>query len=142
VDSKSESSDTGAQSPEPVFGPTNPHSPADGIRRYASAIELIPEKEPLYRKLHADVWPEVVEAIKKANISNYNIFVGTIDGKKYLFSYFEYTGSDPASDFASIAADPTTRDKWWPITDACQRVIEGTPDEQQWLPLESLMHIA
>ena len=29
--------------------------------------ELLPEKEELYRELHADVWPEVVAAIKKAN---------------------------------------------------------------------------
>ena len=52
--------------------------------------------EQQYRKLHADVWPEVVTAVKKANIQNYNIFIFEMGGKNYLFSYMEYTGTDPA----------------------------------------------
>ena len=64
-----------------------------------------------------------------------------IDGKRYLFSFFEYHGDDPEKDFAAIAADPTTRDKWWPVTDACQRRLPGTPDGEQWKAIEMLMHI-
>ena len=75
----------------PVYGPTNP-SPADqsqqGIVRYGAAIELIPEKEKEYRQLHAEVWPEVMAAMKEANIQNYNIFVANLADKKYLFSLF------------------------------------------------------
>lgn len=129
------------ETPQPAYGPTNPDHPPDNVRRFASAVELIAEKERLYRDLHADVWPAVVDAIKKANIRNYSIFVASIEGKRYLFSYFEYTGSDPEKDFAAIASDPTTSDEWWPLTDACQKIIEGTPGGEQWLPMESLMHI-
>jgi len=131
----------GPKAPVPSFGPTNPESPTDGIVRYASVIELLPEKEQLYRDLHADVWPEVVAAIKAASIQNYSIHVATIAGKRYLFSYFEYVGDDPEGDFGSIAADPVTKDKWWPLTDACQHVLEGTPESNQWLPMEQLMFI-
>lgn len=129
---------------EPVFGPTNPtaeQQAEQGVTYYGSAIELNPEKERLYRELHADVWPEVLAAIEQANIHNYNIFVADLGGKRYLFSFFEYHGSDPAADFAGIAEDPTTRDKWWPITDACQHRLPGTPDGEQWKALEMLMHI-
>lgn len=142
LESSSESQADTVAGAKPAYGPTNAKAPRDNIRRYAAAVELIPEKEQLYRDLHADVWPEVVAAIKKANIRNYSIFLGSIGGRKYLFSYFEYTGSDPATDLASIASDPTTRDRWWPLTDACQRVLDGTPEGEQWLPLESLMHIS
>ncbi len=131
-------------SPGPIYGKTNPtpdQQKQAEVKRYGSVIELLPEKEKTYRELHADVWPEVVAAIKKANIQNYNIFTVELGGKKYLFSYLEYTGTDPEKDFASIGNDATTRDKWWPITDACQREIPGTPDGQQWLPIEMLMHI-
>jgi L-rhamnose mutarotase len=124
-----------------MLGPTNPPDPIDGIHRFTAVVELLPEKEQLYRELHADVWDDVVAAIKKAHIQNYSISLGRIGGRSYLFSYMEYTGDDAEADFASIANDPTTRDKWWPITDACQRVIDGTPDGEQWLPLERLMHI-
>ncbi len=80
-------------------------------------------------------------AIKKANIRNYNIYLAEIEGKKYLFSFMEYTGDNLAKDMASIATDPTTRDKWWPITDNCQRRLTGTPTAEQWKPLERLMYI-
>jgi L-rhamnose mutarotase len=129
---------------KPIFGPTNP-SPeeqiASGVRRYAELVELVPEREEIYRQMHAEVWPEVVAAIKRAHVHNYTIFLVELSGKKYLFRYFEYTGSDPKKDFAAIAEDPTVRDKWWPITDGTQVRIPGTPDGEQWLPAEMLMYL-
>ncbi len=133
-----------ADSVEAVYGPTNPtveQKAEAAVKRFGSVIELIPEKEKLYRELHAEVWPEVVVAIKKANIENYNVFVAELGGKKYLFSYLEYAGDDLEKDFAGIGDDPTTRDKWWPITDGCQKRLPGTPEGEQWKPLEMLMHI-
>ena len=124
-----------------MHGLTNPPDPISGVHRLTSVIELKPEKEQLYRQLHADVWPDVVKAVEKANIRNYSISLARLSGKSYLFSYMEYTGDDLEADFAAMADDATTRDKWWPITDACQNVIEGTPEGNQWMPLERLMLI-
>ncbi len=125
-----------------VFGLSNPeHKSIDGIEYYASVIELIPEKEEQYRQLHANVWPEVVAAIEKANIRDYRIYRASLGGKTYLFSTFAYVGHDFETDMASIGTDPTTRDRWWPITDACQQRISGTPDGEQWMALEQLMRL-
>jgi L-rhamnose mutarotase len=129
---------------KPHYGPTNPapeEQAISGFRRYAELVELVPDKEEVYRQMHAQVWPEVVAAIKRAHIYNYSIFLVDLAGKKYLFRYFEYRGSDPKRDFASIAEDPTVRDKWWPITDGTQVRIPGTPDGEQWLPAEPLMYL-
>lgn len=128
------------QTPSPHYGPTNPE-PAVIPRTFCAMVELRPDKEEEYRRLHADVWPEVLAAIRRANIRNYNIYVATVGGRRYLVSHMEYTGSNPAADFATIAKDAVTRDKWWPLTDACQQVLEGTPEGQQWLPLERVMHV-
>ena len=129
---------------KPAYGPTNP-LPAKAAtstpRYYCSIIGLRPEKEAEYRKLHASVWPEVRAAIRMANIRNYNIYIETLNGKKYLVSHFEYTGTNPDDDFARIAKDPTTRNKWWPLTDACQVVLKGTPPGQHWMPAEQVMHL-
>jgi L-rhamnose mutarotase len=128
----------------PHYGPTNP-SPAElaasGTRRYLRLVELKPEKEETYRQMHAGVWPEVVAALKQAKIHNYSIYIAELGGKKYLVAYFEYAGDDPAHDFAIVANDPTTRDKWWPITDDCQLRIPGTPEGEQWLPAEMVMYL-
>lgn len=129
---------------KPIYGPTNPtpeQAASAKVKTYASMVELKPGMEEQYRKLHSDVWPEVKAAIRKANIRNYNIYVTDLGGKRYLFSYFEYIGTNPEADFGSIAKDPTTRDKWWPLTDACQTRLPGTKPGEQWKPLEQVMHI-
>ena len=87
------------------------------------------------------MWPEVRAAIRKANLRNFNICIQLVNGKKYLVSHFEYVGKDPDKDFALIAKDPTTNNKWWPLTDACQIVLPGTPTGEHWLPTEQVMHL-
>jgi L-rhamnose mutarotase len=126
----------------PVFGATNPATPINPRAvRYASVIELVPHMEAKYRELHGAVWIEVVAAIKKANITDYYIHRAELGGKSYLFSSFTYTGLDFTADMKSIAEDPTTRDKWWPLCMECQQRLPGTPHGEQWLGLEQLMHI-
>lgn len=128
----------------PIHGPSNP-TPADSarapVRHYAGIVGLVPAREAEYRALHARVWPEVVAAIHRANIRNFNIYVTEIDGKRYLISHFDYVGTDAEADFASIAQDPTTRERWWPLTDACQTRLPGTPAGEQWRPMEPVMHL-
>ena len=118
----------------------------DRLQRHARELPHAPalvslERTVSYRELHAQVWPEVVAAIHRANIRNFNIFVTEIAGRRYLFSHFEYIGTDPESDFASIGGDPTTRDRWWPLTDACQIRLPGTPAGEQWRSLEQVMRL-
>ncbi|HUF09412.1 MAG TPA: L-rhamnose mutarotase, partial [Rhodothermales bacterium] len=83
MESNSESLRTSIEAPPPVHGPTNPESSFDEIQRFAAVVELKPEKEQLYRELHAEVWPGVVQAVKNANINNYSIFVASIEGRRY-----------------------------------------------------------
>jgi L-rhamnose mutarotase len=129
-------------SAEAIHGPSNP-APQEvtGRRHYASIVGLDPAKEKLYRDLHANVWPEVVAAIHRANIRNFNIYVTDIGGKRYLICTFEHIGADPAKDFASMGDDPVTRDKWWPLTDGCQIRLPGTPAGAQWRSMEQVMHL-
>ena len=129
---------------QPLYGPTNPTPEQQSqapVQRFAAVVELLPEKEEEYRQLHAEVWPEVQAAIKNANIQNYSIHVVPIGGKKYLFSYLEYAGDAAESDFALLGDDPIIRDRWWPITKACQQRLPETPEGEQWLPAEMVMSI-
>jgi len=97
--------------PIPVFGKTNPSAEQKKhvrLKRFGSVIGLDPEKEQYYRELHADVWPTIVDRIRQSNIQNYSIYVTEIRGQKYLFSYFEYVGTDLEADMKAMADDPET----------------------------------
>jgi L-rhamnose mutarotase len=131
------------QKTEPIHGSTKP-TPEEAARAkvkfYDSIIELCAEKKE-YSELHANVWPEVRAAIAKENIRDFNIDVTEIAGKRLLVSHFEYTGTNLEADFASIADDHTTKNKWWPLSDACQIRLPDTPEGNQWLGIEQVMHL-
>jgi L-rhamnose mutarotase len=101
----------------------------------AAVTRLLPEKEAEYRELHVAVWPGVLEALKRANISNYSIFLR--DG--YLFSYLEYSGDDYQADYARMAAEETFQE-WWKLTDPCQGPLP-TADNERWAPAEEVFHL-
>ena len=128
---------------KPVYGPTNPtpdQAEKMDIQRFGSVIGLVPEKEQYYRELHAKVWPEIVGQLKNSNIQNYSIFISELEGKKYLFSYFEYVGDDFKGDMAKISEHPKTKE-WWKETDPCQKRLPGTPKGDQWKGLEMVFHM-
>jgi L-rhamnose mutarotase len=110
------------------------------LERYGMVIGIKPEKIPYYKKLHASPWPGVLKKIRECHIRDYSIFLKELEpGKFYLFSYFEYTGSDFAADLAKMAADPTTR-KWWRETDPCQEPIPACGPNEWWSRLEEVFH--
>jgi len=80
------------------------------MKRHGQLIRVKPDKLEEYTKYHAEVWPEILEMIRKCNIRNYSIFHK--DG--YLFAYFEYVGSDFTTDMTKMAEDPKTQE-WWDI---------------------------
>ncbi len=108
--------------------------------RYGMVTGLKPEKIAQYKKLHASPWPEVQKRISECNIQNYSIYLQKIDNQYFLFSYFEYTGSDFDADMKKMAADSMTQ-KWWKETDPCQLPLkEALAKHQIWSSMEEVFH--
>ena len=55
------------------------------MERYAWKARVLPGKLEEYKRRHAAIWPEMVEVLKRAGISNYSIW-NTGDE---LFGYYE-----------------------------------------------------
>ncbi len=55
------------------------------MERVAFAMKLLPGKEAEYRRRHAAVWPEMLDALRQAGCHNYSIYQRDDD----LFGYFE-----------------------------------------------------
>lgn len=109
------------------------------MKRIGQIIKLQPDAYDEYKRLHANVWPEVLATIEAANIRNYSIY--HYDG--VLFAYMEYIGDDFEGDMEKIANDPKTRD-WWAITDPLQQPVEGDSSSSiegnWWHDMEELFH--
>lgn len=108
--------------------------------RYGMVTGLNPDKIEDYKRLHASPWPEVQKRISECNIRNYSIYLQKIDNQYFLFSYFEYTGSDFDADMKKMAADSMTQ-KWWKETDPCQLPLkEALAKHQIWSSMEEVFH--
>ena len=105
------------------------------VQRFASVLGMPKENRERYEELHAAVWPEVLEQIKKSNIRNYSIFrYGEL-----LFSYYEYVGNDYEGDMARMAADPATQ-KWWEINEPLQRPVVDRKAGEWWASIPEIFH--
>lgn len=56
--------------------------------------------ETEYRRAHAAVWPQVLEACRRCGVRNYSIFIDSQD----VFAYLE--SDDVAASLAALLADP------------------------------------
>lgn len=109
-------------------------------QRYGSVLGVKQEKLAEYKKLHAAVWPEILNMIEQCNIRNYSIYLHQLDdGNYYLFSYFEYIGDDFKSDMAKMAADPMTQ-KWWDLCEPCQIPLKNRKEGEWWATMEEVFH--
>ena len=107
----------------------------DTMKRIGQVIALPPENLEEYRRLHAEVWPEVLDMIRKCNMRNYSIFYR--DGM--LYAYFEYVGDDYEADMRKMAADPKTQE-WWAICGPLQRPLEDRAPGEWWAHMEGVFH--
>jgi Uncharacterized conserved protein len=105
------------------------------MKRYGSIIRVKSEKLDEYKLLHAAVWSGVLKKIHECNIRNYSIYYK--DG--FLFSYYEYIGSDYDADMAKMAADPETQ-RWWKETDPCQLPLDSRQTGEWWAEMEEVFH--
>ncbi len=105
------------------------------MKRYAQLIGVKAEALEEYKRIHAAVWPEVLQTIRACNIRNYSIFYRN----GLLFAYFEYIGSDFAADMRKMAADPKTQ-AWWKLTDPMQDPLPDRAEGEWWASLEEVFH--
>jgi len=105
------------------------------MKRYGSVIKVKPESIAKYKKYHAQVWPEVLDMIRRCNIRNYSIYLKD----DFLFGYFEYHGVDYAADMAKMAADPKTQE-WWSVMMPMQQPLDTRGPGEWWASMEEVFH--
>ena len=108
------------------------------MQRMGSVLGIKPEAVAEYKRIHAEVWPEVLAMIAACNIRNYTIFLK--EPENLLFSYFEYHGSDFKADAAKMAADPKTQE-WWSVCMPMQAPLPTRKEGEWWAEMENVFHV-
>jgi L-rhamnose mutarotase len=98
--------------------------------QYAWVLEVRPGYEEEYVRRHREIWPEMVEALRAAGISNYSIFRHGLT----LFGYFE---TDDIEKTQEYLANDDTNQRWSEWMDPIMKVdIDPTTDFPYLLPLQ------
>lgn len=107
-----------------------------GMKRICSLINVKPETITEYERIHADVWPDVLSCLKRANVQNYSIYrYGNL-----LVSYMEYVGDNYDGDMAKITADARTQE-WWKVTAPMQTPLPERQEGDWWHVIPEVFHL-
>jgi L-rhamnose mutarotase len=107
------------------------------MRRYGHVLGLKPDRIAEYKRLHAAVWPGVLDLIADCNIKNYTIFLK--EPENLLFAYYEYHGDDFAADMAKMAEIKVMQD-WWELCIPCQEPLPTRKPGEWWAVMEEVFH--
>lgn len=107
------------------------------MQRMGMVIGLKGDRITEYKRVHAAVWPEILDMISRCNIRNYSIFLK--EPENLLFGYWEYHGTDFAADAAKMAADAKTQE-WWEVCMPMQEPLESRQDGEWWAMMEEVFH--
>ncbi|OXB33441.1 hypothetical protein J007_06857 [Cryptococcus neoformans] len=89
----------------------------DEGKRICQIVRVKPERLEEYKKVHAQVWPEVLGALRKAHVVDYSIHY--FAPHNLLIAHMRYIGSDFQKDMDGIKENAATK-KWWQLTDGMQ----------------------
>jgi L-rhamnose mutarotase len=105
------------------------------VNRFAFVLRVKPDLVDEYKRRHAAVWPEMLDALRRAGWHNYSLFLRD-DGT--LFGYGETPGR-LADAIAAMATEPVN--ERWQAEMAGFFDGAGRPADQMMEELEEVFHL-
>ena len=102
------------------------------MRRVGQWTRLKEGCEEEYERWHRQVWPEVLEALKRAGISNYTIFRRGRD----LFAYFEL--QEEGEETMASLEDNAICERW---QEKMNQLMETGGEANPWKSMTEIFHL-
>ena len=103
------------------------------MRRIGMVLGVLADRIDEYRKLHAAVWPEILELLHRHQIRNYSIFLKD----ETLFAYMEYHGEDFESDIRRLGSYEVMQ-RWYALCSPCQQPLASRKPGEWWAQMEQV----
>jgi len=104
------------------------------MKRHVLTIKLKNDKDAIqaYKRHHADVWPEVKEALREVGVQHMQTY---LQGNRLCTIIEARDGFDPGVDLKRYATSPRVKE-WDRIMSALQTSVDGTVGTPAWVPME------
>ena len=106
------------------------------MQRVGFTLTIRPEMADEYKRRHAEVWPDMLQALSETGWHNYSIFLNRADGT--LFGYFETPDLDAAK---AGMATREVNEKWQKDMAPFFIALEGKRPDEGFLLLEEVFHL-
>ena len=106
------------------------------LQRYAMAVRLKNEKKDFYLKNHQNVWPEILEELKKIKVKNYSIFLK----EDFMFGYLEYEGDNFDKDLAQMSKIAIVN-KWEKLMIDCFNPFPNNEQNNSWVMMDEIFYM-
>ncbi len=106
------------------------------MQRVGFRLQVRPEMMDEYVRRHAEVWPDMLQALRETGWTNYSLFLDRNDGT--LFGYFE------TPDLAAAKAGMATREvneRWQADMAPFFIALEGKRPDEGFLQLEEVFYL-
>jgi L-rhamnose mutarotase len=95
------------------------------MEKIAFVMKLKPGNEAEYEKRHDEIWPELVETLKQAGVSDYSIFL-----EKSSCKLFAVLQRSEDHSMEQLPLDPVVK-KWWAfMADIMETSADNKPVEE------------
>jgi L-rhamnose mutarotase len=106
------------------------------MQRVGFRLQVRPEMMDEYVRRHAEVWPDMLQALRETGWTNYSLFLDRNDGT--LFGYFETP--DLAAAKAGMAAREVN-ERWQADMAPFFIALEGKRPDEGFLQLEEVFYL-
>ncbi|MDC0194828.1 L-rhamnose mutarotase [Alphaproteobacteria bacterium] len=106
------------------------------VQRYAMAVRLKDDKKEFYLKNHQNVWPEILQELKRIKIKNYSIFLK----EDFMFGYLEYEGNNFNEDMANMSKIDIV-DKWTKLMIECFKPFPNNEENDSWVMMDEIFYM-
>jgi len=103
------------------------------MQRVAFKMKMTPGMKTEYKRRHSEIWPEIVELLKKSGVSDYSIFLD--EETNTLFAVQKIEGNMGSQDLGFNEI----QQKWW---DYMADIMAVNPDNSPVsVPLVEIFHL-
>ena len=106
------------------------------MQRVGFKLQIRPEMADEYKRRHAEVWPDMLQALRETGWTNYTLFLDRNDGT--LFGYFETP--DLAAAKAGMAAREVNA-RWQAEMAPFFIALDGKRPDEGFLQLEDVFYL-
>ncbi len=106
------------------------------MQRVGFRLQVRPEMMDEYVRRHAEVWPDMLQALRETGWTNYSLFLDRTDGT--LFGYFETPDLDAAK---TGMASREVNERWQADMAPFFIALEGKRPDEGFLQLEEVFYL-